>query len=189
MIYLDLFLTFFKIGLFTFGGGYAMLPFIQEEVKLHGWLTDAEVINFVAVSESTPGPFAINISTYVGIETGGILGAICATLGATLPSFLVILVVAKFYEKFKSSKMVEGCMSGLKPAAIGLIGTAVLTIGQTVFFPEAISLSAMMTFGFVSSLVIFALMFVLTMKRTHPIIIIALSAVLGIASGFIGEVI
>lgn len=189
MIYLELFLTFFKIGLFTFGGGYAMLPFIQKEVALHNWLTEAEVINFVAVSESTPGPFAINMSTYVGIETGGILGAICATLGATMPSFIVILLVAKFYEKFKNSKVVSGCMTGLKPAAIGLIGTAVLTIGKTVFFPTAVSLAAIMTFGFISSLVIFALMFVLVMKKTHPIIIIALSAVLGIAAGFIGEVI
>ncbi len=189
MIYLELFLTFFKIGLFTFGGGYAMLPFIQKEVALHGWLTDAEVINFVAVSESTPGPFAINISTYVGIETGGILGAICATLGATLPSFIVILLVAKFYEKFKNSKIVSGCMTGLKPAAIGLIGTAVLTIGKTVFFPTAVSLASIMTFGFITSLVIFAVMFVLAMKKTHPIIIIVISAILGIATGFIGEVI
>lgn len=187
MICLELFLTFFKIGLFTFGGGYAMLPFIQEEVKLHGWLTDAEVIDFVAVSESTPGPFAINISTFVGMEMGGVLGAICATLGATMPSFLVILLVAKFYEKFKNSKIVSGCMMGLKPAAIGLIGTAVLTIAQTVLFPSAFSLESIMTFGFLSSLLIFALMFVLAMKRTHPIIIIVLSAVLGIATGFIGE--
>lgn len=189
MIYLELFLTFFKIGLFTFGGGYAMLPFIQEEVKAHGWLSDAQLINFVAVSESTPGPFAVNISTYVGTETGGLLGAACATLGAVLPSFIVILIVAKFYEKFKNSKAVAGCMSGLKPCAIGLIGTAVLSIGQTVFFPTAISLASIMTFGFISSLVIFGIMFFLVMKRTHPIIIIVLSAVAGIATGFLGEAI
>lgn len=187
MIYLDLFLTFFKIGLFTFGGGYAMLPFIQEEVKLHGWMTDAELINFVAVSESTPGPFAVNISTYVGIETGGIFGAMCATLGVVLPSFIVILIVAKCYEKFKSSKVVSGCMSGLKPAVIGLMGSAALSIAQTVFFPTAISFASILTFGFISSLVIFAIMMVLALKKTNPIIIIVLSAVLGIATGFMGR--
>ena len=85
MIYLDLFWTFFKIGAFTFGGGYAMLPLIREAVLDHGWMDDARIINFIAVSESTPGPFAINMSTYVGMETGGLLGALCATLGVVLP--------------------------------------------------------------------------------------------------------
>ncbi len=187
MIYLELFLTFFKIGLFTFGGGYAMLPFIQEEVKIHGWLNDAQLINFVAVSESTPGPFAVNISTYVGIETGGIFGAVCATLGAVLPSFLVILIVARFYEKFKTSKVVAGCMSGLKPCAIGLIATAVLSIGRTVFFPVEISFAGILTFAFISSLIIFGVMFFLAMRKTHPIIIILISAAAGIVTGFIGE--
>ncbi len=189
MIYLELFLTFFKIGLFTFGGGYAMLPFIQEEVKLHGWLTDSELVNFVAVSESTPGPFAINISTYVGTETGGILGAMCATLGVVLPSFIIILCVAKFYEKFKASKAVSGCMSGLKPAVIGLMGSAALSIAHTVLFPTVVSLASIMTFGFISSLVIFVIMLVLVLKKVNPIIIIILSAVLGIIAGLIGQVI
>ena len=81
MIYFDLFLTFLKIGLFTFGGGYAMLPMIQEEVSAHSWLNQSELINFIAVSESTPGPFAVNIATFVGTRTGGIFGGLCATLG------------------------------------------------------------------------------------------------------------
>ena len=81
MIYLDLFWTFFKIGAFTFGGGYAMIPLIQSEVTSHGWMTAEEVVNFVAVSESTPGPFAVNASTYVGAQTAGLPGAFCATLG------------------------------------------------------------------------------------------------------------
>jgi len=86
MIWLELFITFFEIGAFTFGGGYAMLPLIQEQVAAHGWLTQQELIDFIAVSEGTPGPFAINVSTYVGMETGGFLGALCATLGVVLPS-------------------------------------------------------------------------------------------------------
>ena len=111
-IYLELFLTFFKIGLFTFGGGYAMLPLIQDEVLAHKWMKIEEILNFIAVSESTPGPFAINCATYVGIETGGIFGAVCSTLGVVTPSFIVILCVARFYKKFKESKAVSSVMTG-----------------------------------------------------------------------------
>ncbi len=121
MIYFDLFLTFLKIGLFTFGGGYAMLPMIQEEVSAHSWLNQSELIDFIAVSESTPGPFAVNIATFVGTRTGGIFGGLCATFGVVLPSFVIILFVARFYQKFKSSKLVAGAMNGLKPAVVGLI--------------------------------------------------------------------
>ena len=98
MIYLELLLTFLKIGAFTFGGGYAMLPLIQAEVKSHGWLDTAELVDFIAVSESTPGPFAVNISTFVGMRTAGIPGALCATFGVVLPSFLII-VLRKVSEK------------------------------------------------------------------------------------------
>ena len=111
MIYLELFWTFFLIGAFTFGGGYAMLPLIQIEVVNKGWLANEAVVNFVAVSESTPGPFAINMATYVGSEMGGILGAACATLGVVMPSFIIILIVAKCYDRFKKSKLVKGVMS------------------------------------------------------------------------------
>ena len=86
MVCLELFVTFFKIGLFTIGGGYAMLPLIQEEVQSNGWMTAQELVNFIAVSESTPGPFAVNVSTYVGAELAGLPGALCATLGVVLPS-------------------------------------------------------------------------------------------------------
>lgn len=183
MIFLELFLTFFKIGLFTFGGGYAMLPLIQSEVLSKGWMTSEEIINFIAVSESTPGPFAINCSTYVGTEMGGILGGICATLGVVLPSFIVILIVAKIFDKFKNSRVVAGCMCGLKPAVIGLIGSAVITIAGSVFVPDGFK---NFSFGltFILSLVIYLIMQFLTLKKVHPIIIICLSAVLGIAAGY-----
>ena len=126
MIFLELFYTFFLIGAFTFGGGYAMLPLIQAEVERKGWLPSEQIVNFIAVSESTPGPFAVNMATYVGAEMGGVFGSVCATLGVVLPSFIVILIVAKCYEIFRSSRIVKGCMSGLKPAVLGLIGTAAL---------------------------------------------------------------
>ena len=184
MMYLTLFLTFFKIGLFTFGGGYAMLPLIEAEVQSHGWMSISELMNFVAVSESTPGPFAVNIATYVGCETTDLFGAFCATLGVVMPSFIVILIVAKCYEKFKNSKIVSGCMSGLKPAVIGLIGSAAVSMGKTVFFPKDFLTKVLSTSGFYVSLATFLIMTVLALKKKHPIIIICLSAVIGIISGY-----
>ena len=176
MIYLELFWTFFTIGAFTFGGGYAMLPLIQIEVVNKGWLANEAVVNFIAVSESTPGPFAINMATYVGSEMGGILGAACATLGVVMPSFIIILTVAKCYDRFKQSKLVKGAMSGLKPAVIGMIGTAVLSIGKTVFVQPGLLISAGL----------FAVMAVLAFKKVNPIIIICISAAAGIVAGVLG---
>ncbi len=187
-IYLELFLTFLSIGAFTFGGGYAMLPLIQKTVLDNGWLTEEAIVNFIAVSESTPGPFAINIATYVGMETGGVLGAICATLGVVCPSFVIILLVARIYKQFQESKIVKGCMSGLRPTVIGLIGAAVLTIGKTVFFPSGLTLAGFDIFSFITSLVILALgLFLIFKKKVHPIVLILVSAGLGIAAGYIGK--
>ena len=167
MIWIELLLTFLKIGAFTFGGGYAMLPLIQSEVERHGWLTQAEVVDFIAVSESTPGPLAINMATFVGIRTGGIFGAVCATLGVVLPSFVIILIVAKFYEKFRKSRAVDGVMYGL-----------------TVFFPNGLQTAVFSGAGFWLSLSIFALGAVLAFKKLHPIAIIGISAVIGIIAGY-----
>lgn len=192
MIYLELFLTFFKIGLFTIGGGYAMLPLIQEEVLAKGWTTQAQIVDFVAVSESTPGPFAINIATYIGNITGAgnlgiigqLFGAFCATLGVVMPSLIIIIAIAQVYEKFKQSKAVKGVMSGLKPAVIGLIGAAVISIGQTVLNIDISNLAASLNKELVCSLVIFVIALVLVLKKVHPIIVIVLSAVLGLLTGF-----
>lgn len=192
MIFLQLFFTFFKIGAFTFGGGYAMLPLIQKEVVSLGWMTNETILNFIAVSESTPGPFAINMATYVGQAMGGtyglwgnLLGAFSATLGVVLPSFIIILLVARFFEKFKESTVVKGCMTGLKPAVIGMIGAAVVSNGATVFFPVGFSFATFLTVEFISAAVIFALALILALKKAHPILIILLSAVLGIAVGYV----
>ena len=186
MIYLELFWTFFMIGAFTFGGGYAMLPLIQEQVTARGWIDSESLINFVAVSESTPGPFAVNMATYVGSEMGGVLGSACATLGVVLPSFVIILIVAKCYDKFRESKVVKGCMTGLKPAVVGLIGGAVLSVAMTVFFPAGLSLAVFVNPSFYISAAIFVLMLVLAFKKVHPIILICLSAAIGIAVGYLG---
>ena len=184
-IFFELFITFFKIGLFTFGGGYAMLPLIQKEVLNHGWMEIEEIINFIAVSESTPGPFAINCATYVGMETGGVLGAVCATLGVVLPSFIVILCVARFYKQFKESKIVSSVMTGLRPAVIGLIGSALISMILTVFLPNGFDLGGIVIPDLLVSLAITVVMTILVFKKVHPIIIIVLSAVIGIASGYL----
>ena len=184
MIWIELFLTFLKIGAFTFGGGYAMLPLIQSEVERHGWLTQEELVDFVALSESTPGPLAVNMATFAGIRTGGVLGAVIATLGIVLPSFIIILIIAKCFEKFKDSKAVKGVMSGLKPAVVGMIGTAFLSVGRTVFFPNGLKNSVFSGAGFWLSLGIFALGAVLAFKKLHPIAIIGISAVIGIIAGY-----
>ena len=197
MIFLTLFLTFFKIGAFTFGGGYAMLPLIQEEVLRHGWVAEADLINFIAVSESTPGPFAINMATYIGSVVGGeyglwgsILGSACATLGVVLPSFVVILIVARFYEKYKQSRIVKGCMSGLKPAVVGLIGAAVLSVVAEVLFPAGVSTAVFVNPDFYVALGIFALTCTLAFwKKVHPIWLILLSAALGIAWGYLAPLV
>jgi len=185
MKYLILFLTFFKIGAFTFGGGYAMLPLIQQEVAKHEWMSQQELIDFIAVSESTPGPFAVNAATYVGAKVAQIPGAICATLGVILPSFLIILIIAGCFEKFKESKYVKGIMSGLKPAVVGLIAAAILTIGKTVFMPDGISLELLKTPTTYLLLGIFAVSTVCALKKFHPIKIIAFSALAGIIGGFL----
>ncbi len=186
MIYLQLFLSFLKIGAFTFGGGYAMLPLIQAEVAAKQWMTMDELINFVAVSESTPGPFAINIATYIGSETAGFLGALSATFGVILPSFVIILIVAKCYLAFKNSTVVKGLMTGLRPVAVGLIGSAVLTIGQSVFFHNGLSWSVLQTAGFWCSLVLAGVSVFMGFRKVHPILIISLSAVVGIGLGYLG---
>lgn len=190
MIFLELFTTFFLIGAFTFGGGYAMLPLIQAEVLRKGWMAEEQILNFIAVSESTPGPFAINIATYVGSVMGGesvwqsVLGAFCATLGVVLPSFIVILIVAQFFMKFKTSKVVSGCMSGLRPAVIGMISSAIVSMAMTAFFYNGFSFESVLTLEFVCLVILFVISLVMALKKVHPIIIIVMSAAFGIAFGY-----
>lgn len=192
MIFLELFLTFFMIGAFTVGGGYAMLPFIQSEVLAKGWMENEVLTNFIAVSESTPGPFAINISTYIGAVKGGevlgiggsFLGSFCATMGVVLPSFIIILIVARIFEAFKANRFVKGAMTGLRPAVVGLIGAAVLSVALTVFFPAGINIKVLTDIATYISLGTFGVMTVLAFKKVHPIIIICISAVIGIVAGY-----
>ena len=187
MIYLTLFLEFLKMGALTFGGGYAMIPFVQETVSRQGWMSMQELVDFIAVSESTPGAFAVNISTYIGAETGGILGALCATLGLVIPPFIIILIIAKVYESFKKSLVVKGLMLGLKSTVVGLIAATVMSVGMEVLFSQGIKIDVLYSANFYVTLGIFAVMlFLLLYKKLSPIIVIALSAAAGIIFGYTG---
>ncbi len=129
MIYLQLLISFFQIGLFSIGGGYAALPLIQEQVvDNHQWLTMNEFTDLITISQMTPGPIAINAATFVGNQIAGLPGSILATLGCVLPSFLIVLTLAYFYFKYKNISIVQGILGGLRPAVVALIGSAGLSI-------------------------------------------------------------
>ena len=138
MIYLKLFLVFAKIGVFGFGGGMAMLPMIYQGAQSFGLMSADEFSNLVAISQVTPGPMAVNAATYVGFNCAGYAGAFAATLGVAMPSFLLVTLACYFISKFKESKAIEGAFAGIRPVTVGLIGAAVIFMGQSAF--ETISL-------------------------------------------------
>ena len=184
MIYLKLFLTFFEIGLFTFGGGYAMISLIREKAHVFGWLTEEELLNMIAVSESTPGPIAVNMATFVGSTQGGILGSLAATLGVVLPSFIVILLIAAFIRNFLKYKGVQAFLGGVRPCVVALILTTAVTmllstlLGITTFRGGfAPDLRGIFIFAI---LVAIALIFKkIKKKKPSPILMIVISAGLG----------
>jgi len=135
MIYLQLFWSFFRVGLFSFGGGYAALPLIQKQVvEYHSWLTQTEFIDILTISQMTPGPIAINASTFVGTKVAGIPGAITATVGCVTPSCIIVLILATLYYKFNGLSMVQGIIKGLRPAVVALIASAGVSILLTALF-------------------------------------------------------
>lgn len=137
MIYFQLYWCFFKIGLFSIGGGYASLPLIEREVvELHGWLTMTQFTDIITISQMTPGPIAINSSTFVGTQIGGVLGAIVATLGCVTPSFVIVLILAYIYVKYKNISVISDILYGLRPAVVSLIGMAGLSIVMLAFLGE-----------------------------------------------------
>lgn len=133
MIFFELFYTFFLIGLFTFGGGYAMIPMIEEQVLSKDWADTAAIKDFIGISEMTPGPFAINISTFVGNNVAGPFGAFCATIGVILPSFIIILIIAAILKHFMKNRFVKAGIEGIKPTVIALLTSTII-----VFFIENI---------------------------------------------------
>lgn len=182
-ILIKLFITFFKIGLCTFGGGYAMLPMIRQEVLSNGWMIEDELIDFLAISESTPGPFAVNISTYVGSKAYGLSGAFIATIGVVLPSFIIILIITKLFLNFSKSKTVTNMMSGLKPAVVGMIMAATCSVSYTVLFKDSMGFNS----SFISSILLFVVaIYLISYQKWHPVKIIIFSAIIGMILGSLG---
>ena len=124
MIYITLFVEFFKVGLFTIGGGLAALPFLYDLAEKYTWITKSMIADMIAISQSTPGPIGVNMATYAGFKAAGILGGVVATFSIVLPSFIIIVIVANFLNKFKESKLVDSAFKGLRPAVTGLIAVA-----------------------------------------------------------------
>lgn len=179
MIFLQLFYTFFKIGLFGFGGGYAMLSMIQAEVVTrYGWLTAQEFTDIVAISQMTPGPIGINCATYVGFTTtGSVWGSALATGAVMLPSFVLMLTISRFFLKYQKHPVVEAVFSGLRPAVVGLLASAALVL----MTKENFSSPTEDLYSFVVSCIIFVVSFVGTRKfKVHPIAMIVACGVAGL---------
>ena len=182
---LDLFLTFLKIGAVSFGGGYGMIPLLTEEVLGHAWLTEAQLMNFIAVSESTPGPIAINMATFIGYSQGGFFGALLATLGVVLPSFIIILLIASVVKRLLNYAGVKAFLEGVRPVVVGLIIGTGLTMVLSVIFSLKVVSDSVFYFDW-RALVIFSVV-ALThygykfwkKKSISPILLIIVSALLG----------
>ena len=197
MTYLLLYWEFFKTGLFAIGGGMATLPFLKEIGETYGWFTYTELMNILAVSESTPGPIGINMATYVGYMVGGLPGAVIATLGEVTPSIIVILIVAAVLKSFRENQYVNRAFYGLRPASAGLVGAACVAIVLEVLTgAEEIGSGLVHTFRMAGEnllnwkrILLAAVLLVLTnrvkkVKDLHPIVFIGLSALVGILFRF-----
>ncbi len=181
MILIELYIRFFLVGLFSVGGGLATLPFLYEMSKTTGWFTTQDISNLVAISESTPGPMGINMSTYVGYITGGIPGGIIGPLGLITPSIVVIIIISVFLNKFKESKTVQNAFYGLRPASAALIASAGLGILKLAFIGSSLNAQVFKSTSFIVSVVLAAAIYIAIKKvKLHPVVFIAISAVVGI---------
>jgi chromate transporter len=184
MILLELFLTFLKIGAVSFGGGYGMISLMREKALMHGWLSEEELLNMIAVAESTPGPIAVNMATFVGAEQGGSLGALVATLGVVLPSFAVILLIAALLRNLLKYAGVKAFLGGIRPVVIGLILSVALTmiLQQVVGFASVTAPILPDWKGMIILLMLLAIGVIFPKrfkKKPSPILMILLSAGLG----------
>ena len=200
MIFLKLFLEFLKIGLFTFGGGYGMIPLVRETVLKNDWMSESEFLNMIGLSEVTPGPIAINMATYVGSlqgsattlgTFGGFLGSLIATIAVILPAFVIMLIFAIFLKKFDSQKHIKNALKGINPVAIALIASTALILLSDVLFPistsDGVSVSFNRTSIFIFLIIVFIYIVITRVlkKKAHPIMIICLGALLGLVVNYI----
>lgn len=170
MIYLQLFLEFFHIGLFSFGGGYATLPFLYRIAEVQKWYTPQQLTDMIAISSITPGPVGVNVATFAGFATSGILGALVATTSIILPSYILIIIVSKLLAKFKENRGVQGAIYALKPASCGLLAA----VGLNMFIDN---------FNILGILLFSALLLLSYLKKRDPLFFLALSAIAGLCAG------
>lgn len=171
LIYFQLFLEFFRIGLFSFGGGYATLPFLYHISDVHHWYTAKQLSDMLAISSITPGPVGVNVATFAGFTTSGLLGALIATTSVILPSYVLVIIISKLLEKFKKNKKVQAAIYGLKPAGCGLLTAVALNIFKD-------NVHGLLAF------LIFAGLFIMTFKQKRdPLLYLGISAIIGLAAG------
>ncbi len=183
MIYLEIFWSFFQIGLFSIGGGYAALPLIENQVtKVHDWLTMAEFADLLTISQMTPGPIALNASTFVGTKVAGLPGAVIATVGCITPSCIIVLILAYFYFKYKNLSSIQGILKGLRPAVVSLIASAGLSILLLAMFNEETTLNNIQLLDInIPSIIMVALgLFILRKYKTDPILVMIGTGLVGI---------
>jgi len=180
VVYLELFFSFFKIGLFSIGGGYAAMPLIQEQiVVIQNWLTMKEFTDLITIAEMTPGPIAINSATFVGNQVAGFTGSIVATLGCVVPSFIIVLILARIYFRYKDLSVIQGVLEGLRPVVVALISSAAISILSLAFWGEegfSLNLSDLN----VLAVILFAIsLFVLRKWKPSPILIMLGTGLIG----------
>ena len=185
MILFDLFITFFKIGAFSFGGGYAMISLISEAVLKRGWMTESDILNFIGVETVVPGPISVNMATFIGYQQAGLIGGLIATLGVILPSFIIILLISIALKNLLKNKYVQAFLEGIRPAAIGLILGTAITMGLSVILSfESLQTGINLD---LKALIIMATILItsfgykkLSKKTISPIILIVISGILGL---------
>lgn len=190
MIYLRLFWEFFKAGLFAIGGGLATLPFLYDMADKTGWFTRQDVVNMLAISESTPGPIGVNMATYVGYQTGGVLGGVVATLGLITPSVVIILLIAAFIKAYADNKYLQGAFFGLRPASTALIAAACIGVMRAALLRESLYAQTGQIADLLNwkALLLAGALLVLTnikpLKKVHPVVFLSVSAGVGILFKF-----
>lgn len=182
MIYLYLFIEFFKSGLFAIGGGMATIPFLYEIAKKYPWFTTSDLVDMIAISESTPGPVGINMATFAGYMANGVIGSLVSTLALVMPAYIIILCIARILDKFQSNKYVKNSFLGLRPAVVGLLTTASIAIFRVTFFTEQAEtfMGYMNAIDYKAVIVFVLLLFGVLKFKKHPVIYIGIGAFLGI---------
>ncbi len=179
-LYIELIVVFAMIGMFCFGGGYGILPFIQGEVIGRGWMTAQEFVNIIAVSESTPGPLGINVATYVGFKMGGIVGAVCSTVGLMMPAFFLVLLASRILRTERGSKLWNRVTIGIRPVVIGLILFAAYTIACSELVYSVDGVLSIRWLGVLLAIIGF---FAVQKFKVHPILLIGAAGILGAIFG------